>query len=42
MIYLSDKYAGSDAVIASKRMFQMAGVALRQYQPEGTQITLEL
>ena len=42
VIYLSDKYAGSDAVIASKRMFQMAGVALRQYQPEGTQITLEL
>ena len=42
VIYLSDKYAGSDAVIASKRMFQMAGVALRQYQPEGTHITLEL
>ena len=42
VIYLSDKYAESDAVVASKRMFRMAGVALRQYQPGGTRITLEL
>lgn len=42
VIYLSDKYAGTDAVIASKRMFQLAGVAMRQYRPGGKSITLEL
>ena len=42
IIYLSDKYADSDAVIASKRILQMAGVRLRQYQPTGQEITLEL
>ena len=42
VVYLSDKYAESDAVVASKRMFQLAGVALRQYQPEGRTVTLEL
>lgn len=42
VIYLSDKYADTDAVIASKRMFQLAGVAMRQYQPSGKSVTLEL
>ena len=42
VIYLSDKYADSDAVIASKRMFQMAGVTLRQYQPMEHTVMLEL
>ena len=42
VIYLSDKYADTDAVIASKRMFRMAGVALRQYRPEGIAVSLEL
>lgn len=42
IIYLSDKYADSEAVIASKRILQMAGVRLRQYQPTGQEITLEL
>ena len=42
VVYLSDKYAESDAVVASKRMFRLAGVALRQYQPEGRTVTLEL
>lgn len=42
VVYLSDKYAGSDAVTASKRMFQMAGVAMRQYKAQGQDITLSL
>ena len=42
VIYLSDKYAGTDAVIASKRMFQLAGVAMRHYRPGVKSITLEL
>ena len=42
VIYLSDKYADSDAVVASKKMFRMAGVTMRQYQPGGKSVTLEL
>ena len=42
IVYLSDKYADTDAVIASKRMLQMAGVVLRQYQPAEREITLTL
>lgn len=42
VIYLSDKYAESDAVVASKRMFRMAGVSLRQFCPEGKTVTLDL
>ena len=30
VIYLSDKYANTDSVIASKKMFSMAGVKYRQ------------
>ena len=42
VIYLSDKYADSDAVVASKRMSQMAGVAMRQYRPQGKDIVLRV
>ena len=42
IVYLSDKYADTDAVVASKRMLQMAGVVLRQYQPAEREITLTL
>lgn len=42
VIYLSDKYADTDVVIASKRMFQLAGVAMRQYLPSGKSVILEL
>ena len=42
LIYDSDKYAGSDSVVASKRMLDAAGVAYRQYQKSGRQITLDL
>ena len=42
IIYLSDKYGDTPAVIASKRMFQLAGVTLRPYVPSGKQVLLEL
>ena len=30
VVYLSDKYQGTDSNISSKKMFQMSGVRLRQ------------
>lgn len=42
VIYLSDKYADTDEVFASKRMFDMAGVTYRPYEVGGKQIQLEL
>ncbi|HOV68858.1 MAG TPA: dCMP deaminase family protein [Clostridia bacterium] len=42
VVYLSDKYAESDSVIASKRMFDIAGVKYRQYKMGGKTITLQL
>lgn len=40
VIYISDKYANSVATIASKKMFDMAGVSYRQYEPEGKELVL--
>ncbi len=40
VIYLSDKYAETDAVKASKRMFKAAGVTLTQITPEISTIEL--
>ena len=42
VIYISDKYADSIATIASKRMFDMAGVSYRQYEPQGKELLLEI
>lgn len=42
VIYISDKYAASVATIASKRMFDMAGVSYRQYEPQGKELLLEV
>ena len=42
VVYKSDKYSDSDATIASKRMFNMAGVTYRQYESTGRSITIEL
>ena len=33
IVYLSDKYAETDSVVASKRMLNQAGVVLRQLKP---------
>jgi dCMP deaminase len=42
VIYMCDKYAQTDAVIAAKRMMTSAGVTFRQYEPIGKKIILDL
>lgn len=42
VIYLSDKYAETDSVKASKRMMNSAGVIYRPYKKSGKNIDLEL
>ena len=42
VIYLEDKYATTDSVIASKKMFDAAGVKYKQYIPAGHQVRFEL
>ena len=40
VVYISDKYADTDAVKASKKMFQSAGVKLRKLETKTESITL--
>ena len=42
IIYMSDKYAGTEGTIAAKKMFDMAGVKYRQYVPAGRDVTLSI
>ena len=42
VVYREDKYADTDGVKASKMMFSLAGVTLRQYIPTEREITLSL
>lgn len=42
VIYASDKYSDTTNVQASKRMMELAGVAMRAYTPGGKEIVLEL
>ena len=42
VIYDSDKYADTPSIIASKKMFDAAGVKYCQYQRTGRKIDLEL
>jgi len=42
VVYLSDKYADTDAVIASRRMFDMTGVRCRAYTVGGKSVELAL
>ncbi|NLK75455.1 MAG: dCMP deaminase family protein [Clostridiales bacterium] len=42
IIYKSDKYAETDAVIASKRMLDSAGIKYRQYKPIQRDIIISL
>ena len=39
---MSDKYAESDSVLASKRMFTTAGVKFREYNVSGKTFELKL
>lgn len=42
VIYLSDKYADTDSTIASKKMFDMAGITYRAYENKHRKIEIEL
>jgi dCMP deaminase len=42
VVYLSDKYADSDSVQASKFMFKLAGVTFDAYEEKGRTVALEL
>lgn len=42
VIYYEDKYADSDSVKASKRMFDLVGIAYEPYRPTGRELTLHL
>ena len=42
VIYGSDKYSGLASTIASKRMFDSAGVAYRQYEHSGRKVEISL
>jgi dCMP deaminase len=42
VIYLSDKYADTGSVVASRRMFDQAGVACRQLVPNRPVVTIHL
>ena len=42
IIFLSDKYADSESVRASKRLFDLTGVTYRAYTPSGKSVTLEV
>ena len=42
VVYLSDKYAGTDSVRASRRMFEQAEVACRQLTPATPVVTITL
>lgn len=42
IVYYSDKYADTDSTIASKKMFDSAGVTYRAYESKGRSVTLDL
>lgn len=42
VVYWDDKYADTDGVKASKLMFRLSGVAIRQYQPTDREIKLKV
>lgn len=42
VVYLEDKYSDSDSVLASKRMFDTAGVKYRIYEKSGKKLEFEV
>ena len=42
VVYLDNKYAGTDSITASEMLFRMTGVACEQYAPTGRELTLSL
>ena len=42
LVYMCDKYSDSDSVLASKRMFDAAGVKYRQYEMSNKKLEIEV
>ena len=42
VVYWEDKYADTDGVKASKKMFKLTGVKIRRYVPTNREITIKL
>ena len=42
VVYWEDKYADTDGVKASKKMFELTGVKIRRYIPTNREITIRL
>ncbi len=42
IVYLDNKYAGTDAIRASEMMFRMTGIACEQFVPSGKTLNLSL
>lgn len=42
VVYMEDKYADSDSVVASKKMFDTAGVKYRLYNKSGKEVNVNL
>lgn len=42
IVYMSDKYADTDSTMASKRMFDVAGVKYRQYEMSHKKLEIEV
>ena len=42
VIYKDDKYKDTDAIVVSKRMFDMSGVKYTEYKSRGMKVALEL
>lgn len=42
IVYMSDKYDGTDENIVSKKMLDCCGVTYRKYEPKGIEIKIEL
>ena len=42
VVYLDNKYAGTDAIKASEYMFRLSGVTFEEYKPTGREISFGL
>ena len=42
VVYLENKYAGTDSITASEMMFRLTGVACEKYVPTGRELTISL
>ena len=42
VVYLENKYAGTDSITASEMMFRLTGVACEKYVPAGRELTISL